>query len=1571
MASDKEAYTQWLAEKRTGEKAAYTKWLTEQRTAEMGTRVGQGMAAQGVPMMQVPEVGPENLFLSSEAGQDMLMRGLMSPESLTPDEQKQFTQARQLFPQIDEAAREQDQQRAAQEAQQESDQATKGAAGVLKAGSDVVAESTKPIADYFRKRKAETPHPVSPGRDLKTEPMTPEEYSASQAFKAGGAVEQGIWSAEYMVNDALSGTMDFLTQTLDRVVNSEKYGQSKDQAIKEVATGMADMIANVPDQVAGMAEQFFGSPNNVITKLIETAQAPATLATTGGIDRKELRKKAMNALYETPSALPFGVMMAAGFVKGGVKTMDRMTERATGLRDAAKGAEKSGIATPEEVKIVQDVADGIERAGKATRPQKSTFEPTTESYGQIEDIQQMSRGQLVIEANKLQEMNPDLAARITPDELVRMDTGQLREIVSGGRIPNEVVVGSVKPDIQSDIVSEQTGKVKLEPEKKPTDVTPAPEQVEPAKPSTEPITQEAFDAAKETAETAKSDIQNYTEQIGKLEGQQKVVRRGADKKALGDIITNWRTQLADQEKALAEAEATMARPIVKETVGAVPEIQRNRDVSPPPPVETPAGTVRSVRHTAQEVPAQPSVPEVIKTGNDMADAGRNLAHTKKAIQVAEQARDLKTITGEQRAQAEADIVTLNERLAEQQAEFDRLTDPGAAETVLNLQPEERSGGIGVVGKGPDPIKAAKAAMEKYGVDPGTPEGVAAGVKRWLTMKLGTISERLEAGFEEVGMGAEKGADAYHTLREAGEEVAILRRVAHENAVQQFGDLLLKETERIPRKPEWSDKDYQFVKGGAAKQIRDAVKKRDIELLKTIGSDIDAKMFQAVKGIKSIANDGTIEFGTMQRAGVYKEGAEIPDGLIAGEELTEGAYKGKTQYYRKITPKEARASFEGLSADAQSYVKEYVKRMQDLATEAGISQRVEGYVHSFAAPGAGKTRFGGLWNRLKKRVAPERKYRTGILAESGEEIQSLVMSEEKVAVDLGTEVIHNEAAAKLIGIAARTLKRGETIPDGWAVVEWTEGAKNFGKILEMAEPLLKERGVEIDLAEVKSAGFAMSGKRVIVPQIIAEDLGGILKARQGQTVVTPTTLALLEMGDNVAAWGVNNLLATMLLRPKTTALNFVSGEIQFSTKLLQDFYEGVFTKDMTKVKADVESYYKSLLPAARKSIQSERLGDNFFAQFEQKGAMPGYNELLAGFKAVELFQKRRTFDAVIRAKAKEIAGGDAAIEASIIKDPPREVLRDAYVEMDRVNFDYNNLPKFILGMKRSKAGRALVSFPSYMYKGTRLTMDLLNPSKANVLHSGLTSAERAARAAHLARAVTLGTVGYILTSDMQNKNDDLKNDVYGRTPVGEIDGQRIWVDVTQLPIVREAALGRRLLEGDFDYVAKYADAMYGFGPAVQAADIIRDVRDQYERDMPTSARLGKFVAQFQPYAPILQYLKRKTDPVKRRTYDVKSGFAQNFFYGYASENPAFSQMLPAKVDRSTKQPLKYKDLEVDVQFWTPFNIKLRDDDQYRAFLQGQMISLVEQITSPKTAATTKVKAQERLTKIQQKIDEIPK
>jgi hypothetical protein len=463
------------------------------KAQELGARVNTAsMATRGLPLPQV-DIGPEHTFLSSEAGQDLINRGIMAPDSLTPDEQKQFKAAREHFPQVDSKAREYDQERVQEEQQQKSDLTTRGATGLLRAGADFVAESTKPISDYFKQRKAETPHPINPERDLKEKPLTPEEYNASRAYEAGNAAQKATWMAEWVANAGMSGTVDFASQTLDRIANAEKYGRTPLQAIGDVATGLAKMIAQAPDQVAGLAEAFFGTSNNPVTKLIEAAQAPATLATTGGIDRKSLRKEAMDALYEDPSSLPFALMMVTGAAKGSIKAAERIEGWSKSLKEVKDKGVEAGTITPEESATIDRVIESTKTA---------------------------------------------------PEEL--------------------------------------TGKVKLEPEKGPTDVTPAPDQlkesiVTPEKLketaptyNKEPITQEVFDTAKERAKMAGSEIKGYESQIEGMETTLKTVRSKRDRIHLEPILKNWKKKLAENEKVLAEAEATMARP-VQEVTDAVRE----------------------------------------------------------------------------------------------------------------------------------------------------------------------------------------------------------------------------------------------------------------------------------------------------------------------------------------------------------------------------------------------------------------------------------------------------------------------------------------------------------------------------------------------------------------------------------------------------------------------------------------------------------------------------------------------------------------------------------------------------------------------------------------------------------------------------------------------------------------------------------------------------------------------------------------------------------------------------------------------------------------------------------------
>jgi len=957
-------------------------------------------------------------------------------------------------------------------------------------------------------------------------------------------------------------------------------------------------------------------------------------------------------------------------------------------------------------------------------------------------------------------------------------------------------------------------------------------------------------------------------------------------------------------------------------------------------------------------------------------------------------------TPEEVARIDNEIEILKAKVAE--AVRDQ-TDIFGDQATLEGQPKTMGAGVGMPAPegGPGPIQRARDILARRGVELQT--NLMAGIKRWFVQNIGgDFRERLRAGFEEVGAGAPAGEEVFHTLREKETGMHLTQKTVHKATVAKFGQLLLDEVENLPRRADATERWHEWTKNDLRRDIKTAMRKGDLETMLRIGKQVDSQMFKAAKGIKGIDEAGNPVFGTKQRAGVYDpvelekeirrlrtadhnqrmtnpeydgKYAADADRLVSlqrGEEIKTGEHKGKYQYYREITPEAGQAEFAKLSPQAQEYLLDYVRRTAEKMAEKDIPG-IEGYVHSFAQP---QTRFKKLWGALRKRTAPERRYRTGILAEEGREIESLILSEKKVESDFEAEAIHNEAAAKLIGTAAIKVPAGEVIPDGYVEVRYTDVngqlMPRMRQVIEQADRLMEERGQEMSLSEIlDDTGHR---PRLAVPAIIAEDLNGILEIGKGKTTVTPTTLALLEIADDLAATVVNNVTVTMLIRPKTTGLNFVSGEIQFATKMLLDLNEGLVKGNLSKFKKTATSYVTSLSKTAREGLPAELFGEKWYEQFQKTGTLPGYNELLTAFRGVEVLQKRRMYDAVLRYEAKRIAGGDLTVENALIDTPTVEMLRKAYQQMDLYQFDYANLPKWIDAMKKSTLGRVVAPFPSYMYKGTRLTMHLMNPKAMNVFGKGLSKAERQMRAAHLARAIELGTVGYILTEGMISGDDEnYKYDVSGRVPIGTTsDNKRVWLDIKQLPIFREAALGRRLVAGDYDYIAKYADAIYGFGPGVSLLDAMRDVRDVYKRYTPPSSQAGKIIAGLQPYGPILQYLRRLEDPKVRRSYDTQAGFVKNFAYGYLSEMPGFSQMLPEKIDPKTKEPILYKGAEVQTSFWTPFNVKMRDESDATAFYLGQMMGAME--TMNRTVKTpeqekTRKNAERRLKEVEARLKEM--
>lgn len=347
------------------------------------------------PLSLAGTIPEENTYANSDAFREVLEKALAGGvESLTDAERKQVKMAREQFPDVDAVFAEAE--RRAQAESQDPEQALlqriaerlqssgsllgdvrRGVEFPHKTAVDVVATVGQTITQALREEAGRTPGPVSPFRDTNENPLTPEEIQAQQEWSQLGTADKILAMGRRLGFGAVAGGLEFMTQSLDPIVNPQKYGTTSHEAILEIAEGLVNMIAEAPDQVAYLAE-LAGAPD-VVTKFVEgigTALQAGELVF-GEATREELKQQAVNHLYENPESLPFVFLI----VKGAHVKMTKMAKPKLGpesdymiikrseveqvgeqiVKEKADAAQK-----PKAEKVpVQKEADGGKEVGKA------------------------------------------------------------------------------------------------------------------------------------------------------------------------------------------------------------------------------------------------------------------------------------------------------------------------------------------------------------------------------------------------------------------------------------------------------------------------------------------------------------------------------------------------------------------------------------------------------------------------------------------------------------------------------------------------------------------------------------------------------------------------------------------------------------------------------------------------------------------------------------------------------------------------------------------------------------------------------------------------------------------------------------------------------------------------------------------------------------------------------------------------------------------------------------------------------------------------------------------------------
>lgn len=446
------------------------------------------------PGQNLPEVPEEQRFLKSEEGQAIIQKGIRSPEDLTSEEKRIFDKARELIPSINQKALEFASQKAAfdnAELERKSpgrafEERVKGyiplasvdwKIAAAKIGVDYLSYATKPLLEFFESEAAAEPWPISPERNLVEDPLTRQEEIAASKWEMLSRVDRDLSWARRTSLKGVSGALGFFTQSLDPIVNPQKYGTTSQKATTSMIEGFVDMITEAPDQFAYQAEVFFGSKRNPISPLLDAigtivnlpklkGQGPTPTPSqdiTGKLpardkpelslaeQREAIRKKAINHFYKNPEGMWFTLMITHGAWRKGTKGLREYKEviEAYGKVAKARVAEDPGMAktVSEAHQRLRNRLEEHRQAAAEAEGKTAPAEPTPAELASFEReirgapaVEEMSRTDLVIEADKLQQGKRSASDRIPPGELVKMERAQLEALVMGEAVPEAAVL---------------------------------------------------------------------------------------------------------------------------------------------------------------------------------------------------------------------------------------------------------------------------------------------------------------------------------------------------------------------------------------------------------------------------------------------------------------------------------------------------------------------------------------------------------------------------------------------------------------------------------------------------------------------------------------------------------------------------------------------------------------------------------------------------------------------------------------------------------------------------------------------------------------------------------------------------------------------------------------------------------------------------------------------------------------------------------------------------------------------------------------------------------------------------
>lgn len=644
------------------------------------------------PQLQIPRLPADATYLNSEAGQDLLQRGLQDFESLSAVEKKQIKQAREQFPEID-AAFSQAEALASEDTEQQERITTfrQIAQAMGKASGQAMLEGRGEVVRLLKMFEA-----AASG--------VGEMISAADAIKRLDVATGGVPDKQTMQQNL---SRVFTAAGVTPVKPGDDYVRydRRDRPHKGTHTVASATATNLvvgayrlgPELVAGLMDNPVDFAKGLITFIPETVSTILTaldvqsipLGPSGAaiplVPSDEEVEQARDELIANPLAVAMLGLIGVGLGRGrsgrrvsvAREAVDRFVKEGEGKVEAAKAKTKAAeeaLAAEKKPKPPEKPAAGKE-APPVTKEPPPKAEPKPAAAGEAADISKpitQTEFDAVTKAKKKAES--EIVA--SEKQIERLEAAVKPEHTERAKADVENLVTEQRGiiDKRREIIAEAEQTLQR-PVEKVQDVS---QVSKPKRTTDEQLTvQLRENQAKWAEELPELSRQEY-ETLAKVSPDELGAKAKGQLQELRENISESGQNLTEAMRELWGPELRDAPPKLREAVRGGLDVP---EVSP--------GTSRAAAGGVAKKAAKVEVPDTtppaeVSTGFETADASRNLGHAKASVKVAEQALKLEGLTEQQRAKATADLVASDELVRKYQTEVENLQQQANAATVAEI-----------------------------------------------------------------------------------------------------------------------------------------------------------------------------------------------------------------------------------------------------------------------------------------------------------------------------------------------------------------------------------------------------------------------------------------------------------------------------------------------------------------------------------------------------------------------------------------------------------------------------------------------------------------------------------------------------------------------------------------------------------------------------------------------------------------------------------------------------------------------------------------------------------------------